>query len=59
MTCKSDDKGKSKLSAWIAPTVVSVIVFSILFLAYTVNPIASIVLAFAIVIAGCILLKSL
>lgn len=59
MTCNSDEKRKSRLGAWIAPTVVSVIVFSVLFLAYILSPIASVAIAMAIIVAGVFLLKLL
>lgn len=50
---------KSRLGAWVVPTIVSVVVFSVLFLAHAISPIASIFIAGAIVFAGVALLKSL
>lgn len=59
MTEKSDYNQKNKIKRWIAPTVISVVVFSLLTLANSVSAALAIGVAACIIVGGIILLRLL
>lgn len=59
MNCKTEQKQRTGWRAWIAPVVVSALVFAVLGLAQAFNPALALVIAIAIIVGGGMLLKLL